>query len=383
MGYYSNSKVAKLLSGILFAGIATTWAVGKVKDEYDVARRDESKIAHLTQKTKTICFGRMLIDMPEDAQVQVRGARIDGFDIASFEESSGEFQERLADREAEIKAKPDRLGGDKNLELVKEVQTDAGIVGKIFVHSRTVTEGTAASGLELKRYRYEGVAVEALVHAAGISIDLATDFHGPDGLRSLTKLVHQLVANFENKPPAGPGFCIDRAYFRDPLTADQGEQITMFAGLPTHPDIDFMFILAAGLKPDAQGLLERSRAGGHGRDIELKTGVSNLRAEPRKIAGLDGEELARSILEQDDVRVHSFQWEVSGTQDNVYVPYFVFRMNTGQGNHQPVQSSLSEDAALMLWDTILSSIRVRPVSQDKGNSVLPAPLPLAERAAAK
>lgn len=253
--------------------------------------------------------------------------------------------------------------------------TENGIAGKIFVHSRKVTEGTRANGLELERYRNEWVSRQALVHAEGISIDLGGDDHDPARIENLTKLVGQLVPNPDNKIPKEPGFCLDRAYVLDPLTAHQGEQITMFGGIPEHPDVKFMLILAAGLKPNTEGLLERSAESARQHPLWLRMRVTKLRAAPRKIAGLVGDELVRSVAENKGTRGHSFWWEVIGTEDNVLIPHFLFKMNTGTGNHGPVPSTLSEREALVLWDRILSSIRVRPT--DRGHHGTAEPRPVA------
>lgn len=377
-----QSRLAKMLAGVLFAGMAATWAVGEVLDTHEMARRDEHEVARMTQKMKPVCVGRFLIDMPEEAQVEVGQVRIHGFNIAAYGESPEEFQKRLSDRETQIKAKPDRLGGNKNLESSTEVNTDSGVVGKIFVHSRTVTEGTAANGLELEHYRYEGVAVEALVHGAGISIDLVADDYHPDRIDNLSRLVAQLVPSPENKIPAESGFCIDRAYFREPLTADQAEQITLFAGLPSHPDVDFVLILAAGLKPDEQGLLERAGATEERFSLAERMRMSKLRAAPREISGLPGEELVELFVEENDARVHNFWWEVNGTEDNVLIPHFVFQMNTGKSNSGPVPSSLSDGVALGLWDKITSSIRLHAATPRVVSPVHQVSIPIGTYAAA-
>lgn len=325
---------------VVMAGLARSWDGGTAQERQELER--------LTSKMKTHCIGRFLIDMPEQARVELGTPTIDGFNIAAFVETKEEFQKRLADREAEIRAKPDRLGGNKNLELEQQVKSENGIVGKIFVHTRTVNEGTAAKGLELEHYRYEGVALEALVHGAGISIDLGTDYYDPDQTWRLAQLVSQLVPNPDNKIPTEPGFCFDRAYVREPLTADQGEQITMFGGIPTHPDVDFMLILAAGLKPDPQGLLERSAASEGGLLLWERWRISKLRAAPKEIGGLLGEERVRRVVEKNGARGYSLWWEVNGTEDNVLIPHFLFKMNTGNSNAGPVPTSLSEHAVLGL-----------------------------------
>lgn len=372
MKRWNHNRPARVLAGIVIASLAAAWAVGEVPSEHKMAPRDKHEVARMTEKMKTVCVGRFLIDLPAEAQIKFTSPRIDGFDVAAFRETLSEFQARLAQREAQIKAKPDRAGGNRNLEVTKEVRDDSGMAGKLLVHSRTVTEGTASNGLEIERYRYEGVAVEALMHGNGISVDLASDFYFPDKVGNLLRLALKLVPNPENKVPTEPGFCMDGAYLRDPLKAEQLEQITMFARLPSHPDIRFLLILAAGLKPDKQGLLERDAAAKAKFSLTERMRFSRLRAAPRTIDGISGEELIKRVHEMDDSLVYSFWWEVAGTTDNTLIPHIVFQMDTGEGDHGPVPSSLSEEAAMALWDRISSSIRVRS-SQTKISGLIEPP----------
>lgn len=358
-------KLAVALVGAIIAGFGGTY--------YARAEQDEKVVARISEKMQTICVGRFLIDLPEEAEVEL-SSRIDGFDISAFAETMGEFQKRVAEREAQLRAIPDRLGGSNNLESVRDVKSDSGLTGKIFMHSRTVVEGTRGNGLGIERYRDEGMSTEALVHAKGLSIDLSSENRSLEWMDDLPKLVNQLVANPHKHIPTQPGFCTDRAYFLEPLAADQREHVMMFARLPSHPDIHFMLILSAGLKPDPLGLLERSSASGDWLSFLQRISISKLRAAPREIAGLPGEELVRSFVEENDARVYSFWWEVNGTKDDVLVPHFVFKMDTGKGGYGPVGSSLSEGVALGLWDKILSSIRIRPVAQGKQHSIMAVPV---------
>ncbi|MBD8529419.1 MULTISPECIES: T6SS immunity protein Tli4 family protein [unclassified Massilia] len=55
----------------------------------------------------------------------------------------------------------------------------------------------------------------------------------------------------------------------------------------------------------------------------------------------------------------------------VLVPHVVFQMSTGKGDNEPVSTSLSEDAAMALWDKITSSIRFHTLNPANGKQ--PAP----------
>jgi hypothetical protein len=358
-------RLTKLVAAAAFGSVVATWAVAQLR-EREVGRRDQQEVARMTKQMKTVCMGRFLIDMPDEARLELAQPRIDGFDISSFDEPEADFRKRLVVREARLKATPDRLGGNKNLESVREIKTENGVIGKIFVHSRNVAEGTRMRGLELERYRDEGVAVEALVHGKGMSFDISAADYNPDLIENLPKLVAKLVPNPANEAPKESGFCVYRAWFRDLLTADQGEQIMMHAQLPSHPDIEFMAILAAGNKPATQSLLERTAETMAGLTPDEKKRVVNLREERRTIGGIIGDEVVTRVAELNDAVVYTFWWEVDGTEDNVLVPHVAFKMYVGKGDDGPVPSSLSQDAAMALWDKISSSIRFHHTSPGQG-----------------
>ena len=289
-------------------------------------------------------------------------SKIDGFVIQAFDETTEEFSKRVADREAQIMATPDWLGGNRNLESATDARLDSDIVGRIFFHGRTVTEGTQGNGLGgVERYRDEAITTEAHIHGRGVSTDLFSIGRGLQWVEDLPRLVKQLVVNPENRIPSEPGFCMDRAHVRDPLSADQNEQITMFARLPDHPDIRIPLVLMAGLKPERHGILARTKAADRRLTIAERMRITKLRAAPRKIGSLAGEELVERVIEENHARVHSFRWEVNGAEDNVLLPHLVLTMSTGNNNRQPVPSSLSDDAALHVRDKIVSSIRLRTV----------------------
>ena len=346
-----------MLAGSLIAGMLVAFVIGEPIGRSETAHQDEQGAARISANMKTVCVGRFLVDLPKEAHVELDRASVDGFQVTAFPESRADFESRLARREAEIKAKPDRLGGNRNLELLQDVVTDH-FKGKLFLHGRTVTEGTASNGLEIEHYQYEGIALDAMVHQAGTSIDLTASDYNRNGLDNLARLVAQIEPKPENTVPASAGYCVDHAFLRDPLDAEQHESIMMFAYLPSHPDVRFMLILAAGIKPAEASLLQRDAMAEAQLPVMQKMRLTKLRAGERTIGGLSGDEVLRSVAEENGANVHNFWWEVKGTETDVLLPHLVFKMDTGQGDKGPVPSSLSDNAALELWDTISSSIRL-------------------------
>jgi len=121
-------RLANITGAVTIAGLAAALALAQVR-QAEVARRDQDKVAQLTRKMTTVCVGRFSIDRPEETRLELAQPRIDGFDIASFDEPEADFQVRLGRREARLRTAPDQYGGNKNLLSVREVNTDNGVVG--------------------------------------------------------------------------------------------------------------------------------------------------------------------------------------------------------------------------------------------------------------
>jgi hypothetical protein len=93
--------------------------------------------------------------------------------------------------------------------------------------------------------------------------------------------------------------------------------------------------------------------------------MDKLRKGKRTINGIEGDEVAERWTELNFVHTFGFNWEVNGTENNVFVPFMHLEMSTGHpvnAGARPVSSFLGEEALIRLWDRISSSIRVRPTT---------------------
>jgi len=302
---------------------------------------------------KTVRVGRFLIDVPANARVALGLGLVEGFEVARYDESHTAFAARLLKREAELAAKSNMLG-QKNIESIKEVQ-HLGFSGKVFVHGRY-----RGYGIEHGQRKYfETISVEGYAHKAGGTYSFVADTYDPERASVLPALLGQLADHAENDIPSEPGFCISGALLRDPSSPTRSESVAMSASLPGHPDLGIRFWTNSAATEggsllkrdeDAMGPLTRART------RVLRKGV-------RTINGHAGEEVAIKLTELNFATVFSFVWETPGSGDNVLIPHLVLELDTGmspQAGGDPVQSSLDEDAALLLWNQISSSIRLRP-----------------------
>lgn len=357
-------KYAKWLVTLGVLALAAMLYVSAVQ-----SREDVKKVDNMTDRMKTVCVGRFLIDVPANAQVNLRLGLVEGFEVARRHESPDAFTSRLQTREAELSAKNNMLGR-KNIESIKEIQ-NFGFSGKVFVHGRY-----RGYGIEQGQRKYfETISVEGYVHKAYATYSFVANTYSPDRISVLPALLAQLADRAENEVPSDPGFCISGALLRDPSNPARSESVAMSASLPGHPDLGILFWTNSAATRGGS-LLTRHEAA---MDPLTRARTRTLREGDRAINGYAGEEVAIKVTELNFATVFSFVWETAGTDDNVLMPHLSLEMDTGmspRAGGAPVQSSLSEEAVLRLWDKISSSIRLRPTGPGKLTESVTTPPPL-------
>jgi hypothetical protein len=353
-------KLIVLVAALACAG---TWAASQVRSV-----RDKSEVAKMMEKMKPVCVGRLLIDVPADAELNVAEETIAGFNIETVEESEAAFRDRIAAREADIEAGGSRRGADGEGGMVqaRELRVD-NMVGRVFIygHSRNyMMDGD-------RRIDLESVSVEAHAHTAGLSFSLSAKSTQEESANEAEALLARLQTRGEDEIPTVPGFCTSRAVFAEPLPPHKSENITMFVALPSHPDLGIALFSIANANP-GPALLARASdvdAAASG-DEMLRT--TKLRSARREINGMVGEELAERIRELNFTTGYTLNWETRGVQGNLSLPYLSFEMQTGanaRAGGKPVDSSLHEDAVLALWDSVSSTIRLRKTDPPPPTSV--------------
>jgi hypothetical protein len=350
----NRKKRAHTLFGVLAAlyGIYLLYGIGNsMMDRYTAGR--------LTEQMKTACVGRFLIDLPASMDFSYGQVFVDGLWISGQQEASEAFQKRVLARQAEIVAEPNEPGR-KNLEKLEEYD-DHGFTGKILVFGRNTTTGQEHG----KAREWKSVKLEAHVHSNGTSFTFKADGYDPELVGDLRKLIDKLRLVPDKEIPSAAGFCFGPGMFVDPLPAELTEGVVLFAGFRDHPDLALALHTRAGTQPDKEGRLERDTAVDAEMPLWQKPLMDKLRKGKRTIDGIEGDEVAERWTELNFVHTFGFNWEVSGTENNVFVPFMHLEMSTGHpvnAGARPVTSFLGEEALLQLWDKISSSIRIRPTT---------------------
>lgn len=301
---------------------------------------------------RTVCVGRFLVDVPEHAIVTYRGASVGGWDILTIQETEEEFNLR-------IRQKLYLLNNSKNgrngvsIEIAREIKGDE-VYGKIFQYNRRWL-GFMRDGKEVMS---EIVAIDALVRSNGISYEFKADIRYPPQIEQLNKIVHQLQAVPDGRIPGGAGFCFDRGFIRDPLTADENEYTSIFLGVKEHPDLAISLSTAAGIRA-GRSLLSRDEDSAIQK--EHASNFHSMRRGARSLNGVPGEEVLQRVDELNGVKLHGFMWESITDEKDVYLPSLSLELDTGLGRPgSPVNSSLSDAEVMAWWEKISSSLRRRP-----------------------
>jgi hypothetical protein len=358
-----------LLLMVVFA-CAGTWAASQVR-----SMRDRSEVAKMTEKMKTVCVGRYLVDLPALAEVEFSGTMLDGFEIVTVEESEATFRERLAARESEIEARqPDPATRTEGGLVAARDLRISGMVGRTFIYGRS--RGYLMEGD--RRVYSESVSVETHAHIGGVSFSLTADPAKETASSEAEALLARIQLRGADEIPTVSGFCIWRAVFADPLPAHSNEHIVMHLGLSDHPDLGLNLASMAGARPGA-GLLARTAETDASTSPDVLLRMTKLKEGKRNINGIDGEEVLLRAREYNFTTTYGFNWEARGRTDDPLMPLLSLELRTGVNERpggKPVDTSLHEDALLALWDSVASSIRLRnsKSSRQSGRSAaLPSP----------
>ena len=370
----------RIYTGLALAGTLIVAAIGtRAAQQAQAQAQDQRMVKAMMQKKTTVCVGRLLIDLPADVKVRFSGARLGSVDInVESAYTPQKVAAVIAEREASLAG---QLNEYERPSLEKRVVADAVNFQASLLYSAREKPVTRMSGGQPVTGE-EGITVEAF----GIKGDLFYRFKG-EGLSSpkYEQSVLDLVTKFESRNtssiPLESGFCTENGIIHDPMSPDMNETVTMFASIKGHPDMAIRLDTSV-LDKAQESLLTRDASN----DINTRfaANIKNLGKGARELNGIPGEELLDRFKERNGTTGHMFMWESLGKPSDVLLPTISLELQTGKGRPgAPVNSSLSDEAVLQLWQAISSSLRIRPTTETKKVSradAAPA-VPLGELAA--
>lgn len=308
-----------------------------------------SPLRALFAKTKPVCFGRFVIDVPEEAQV-VWGAVEFGAPISTHVMAGKNIRKIISDKEHQI-----LNSGGSNPEISESRKGD---IGDSYLLAFWGNKHAKRVGLE-SIWTY----MLAQNHVFTYTDSIGDDETRQDVLSRSAHISSRLRARAPQEIPTEPGVCFDHGFIAD--SSGQYQEIFQIGlRFPSLPDVSFSMSSNKDAKRDAP-LTERAKKLAQlVRGTEHEAGLSQLKVlheGKRQIGRWQAEELLHAFDEKAEGRHQEFTIESQGVRYDKNQPLWDAQLQTGVvGNRAGGRvSALSDKEAIVLWNTLLNSLRLR------------------------
>lgn len=313
------------------------------------------RLQSLFETTKTVCFGRFVIDIPATA-TQVFGAAGEaGPEIFYLAGAGDQVAQYVAADLAEAENDRKFLSQKNAASLPLFGKVLDGIVPgqKLTINSKDQVGYFINS--------YISLGNDLFIQHIGSVLPKNYD------ASMFNDIARHLRLRTEDEIPTEPGSCIAGGFLPIPLDY---ERVSIGIRLKELPDVHLSIEvhkngnrLEAGA--DLETLLKEgeamARAEGHsGAYARIKT----FRRGPRQLGPWQGSEmLARKPAYKKDTEAHEFYFHSLGAVNDPLQPQIDIRLDSGvKGNATArTRPSITDEEAVALWDKLIGTIRVRPI----------------------
>lgn len=311
------------------------------------------KIDKLFEKTKPVCFGRFIIDVPAETKV-LHGSQDFSSPIETVENGANRAYEIARKKNDEV------ISASKAFERAEVRQFEKGPTSGSWTLSFWDSDSAKKVGL-LSIYGY----LAAGKHAFTIQSTTAAS-EGRTEQTEKTELAYiatHLRARAPDEIPSEPGVCLDLGFIAD----DSGKFQEIFGigfRFPSLPDVS----LSISSNKDGQTPQALSKRRKEAQKLALDSPfaaafskVKVLREGPRKLDQWDGEEALFRRPREDGGVWHELRFGYTGVRYDRNNPRFDATLFTGVDHNTAggKASSLSDEEAIALWDALLSTLRLR------------------------
>lgn len=310
------------------------------------------RLQKLFEKTKPVCFGRFVIDVPVGTEIGWGPVHVDA-PIISYP-----GQAHMVG--AEIKAKLDEYAAQKH-------KTEPSML--VAVREGPNRQSKIVVGYESQRDKYT-VQIDAYIsvppHAFVIAAKPVIAEEWQTAVADFSDIASRLRARSEDEVPSEPGICIESGF----VAEGEGRYYELISiGFRILPDVHFAVqsikkdeAVESDSLQEAERRLEKAKRGAEALGLgEEYAKIKWLRRGRREFAGQEAFEYGGRYP---PIRgnAHEFHLETPGEPKNPLKPTWDIELDTGAEGDKPgrVRPSLSDEEAVALWDKLLSSIRPRP-----------------------
>ena len=347
--------ILKALVGIIVAAglyLALRHPPYSYKDT-DVPTQTEMspRLKKLFTKTKSVCFGRYVLDVPEEALL-ILGYQEMPAKIVTHENAAGKEKDLVEAFRKET------LIEDPEAEFTPLL---AGPVPNSFLQRYFASP-------YLKSVGGEGIInfVPAGNHVFEFGWGSGDEESADQIIRKSADIARNLRARDNAEVPKGPGVCIDLGF----ITETSGTFQEIFSAgvhFPSLPDVSFSVMSnknASTDGPNGVGIIERHEAAMRDQGVifPINSELTRLRIGKHVVNGWNGEEVLLRHNGKDGAMIHEFMWEAIGKTGDLHHPANVdinFDTGVAANTKYATRGSLTDDEAVAFWDKLLSSLRFR------------------------
>lgn len=312
------------------------------------------RLQSVFEKTRKICFGRFLVEIPSTATVIYGPTEVEA-PIIYYENQAAKLMEHLANRMAEVEQERDFF--------FRNEATRFPMFGKVI---DGIIPGQKISYGSKDRVSYD---IYSYVPASNdLFVFQFAAFPEEDELPIINNIAKHLRTRSADEIPAEPGFCIEGGFIPLEQTYERAAIGIRLKEFPdTHISIDVhknLQYLPQGSSPKLLREQARNFAEANGLGVVFAR-TKILRQHARTLDRWAGEEQAlRTPAYKDDKSVHEFRFHSAGAVNDRFYPELDIRFDSGLKENQKarVEPILTDEEALALWDRIITSIRLRQSS---------------------
>jgi hypothetical protein len=318
-----------------------------------------TRLHPLFEKTKPVCFGRFVMDIPSTA-IMTYGPAEAGVPIEYFPGEAATVAKRVAEHLVEVEAERRYLDEEDaaKMDMFGKV-TNGHLDGQKLVFG-------SKSHVFYSIYSFVPLGDDLYVHYVNTVEPVASETNRLIDILNLT--AQNLRSRADDEVPPEEGMCIEGGFI--PLKYER-ERATVGIRLAEFPDVHFSVEVHKNLdyideKADLElrykeGEQEAKRRGFG----PIYARIDWLRRTRRQLGHWNGYEvLGRRPAFKHEKSVHEFEFHSLGVRNDPLHPSLNVQLSTGVKNNQnsSVEPSITNEEAVALWDKLIGSIRVRQPS---------------------
>lgn len=309
------------------------------------------KLKKLFLKTKEVCFGRYILEVPAEAKLTF-GHQEFPAEIVTHKNAAGKMKELAEEYISRLKNKY----GDPEVTYLATGPIPNSLQLRYFASTLLKPDNVQAAR------NYVTLSNHVFEYGWGSGDEESIE----QIMKKMETIAHNLRLRDNAEVPKDPGVCIDEGFIADSSSNHQ-EIFAAGISLPSIPDIRFSVMSnknASTEGPNGVGLIARHERAMSEQGIIFPgfSGMARLRMGNHIVNGWNGEEVLLRRNGKQSAIAHEFLWQFVGTSGDMIKPASIdIELDTGvdADTKFATRGSLTDDEAVALWDKLVTGIRFR------------------------